>query len=364
MIHNDVVYGKSRERGCVAVSPRACQHSPETELDPGRNLDRGISYRTARSGVAKTCRSCQLAIDFQSHKYRIRLRSDSLLARISKRPQSLSSLSFRWFGPVIGAVNERMKQIDTMNTSAPQPGSTSFFARHRCGLVFSQLVFGCGLAFGQPGSLDMSLNTTGVGAGGIVYSVVMQPDGKLVIGGAFTTYNDTDAPRIARLNIDGSLDTSFTPNGGVDIGTFPANAGVYPHGLLLQPDGKILIAGPFENVDGVSRNGIARLNTDGTLDTTFDPGTGADDHTRVLDMALQNDGKVLIGGEFNSINGTARTKLARLNSNGKLDTGFKVDLDGTVRHILILADGKLLISGQFSSVNGTTRGKIARLNPD
>ena len=215
-----------------------------------------------------------------------------------------------------------------------------------------------------PVPLDPGFVATGVLTNEIVYSAVPLADGKIVVGGAFTSFNGVPMGRIVRLNADGSLDSTFNPGAGVDVGTFPVTAGVYPHGLVVQPDGKILIGGPFEAVAGVSRNGVARLNANGSLDTGFDPGTGADDHTRLLDLALQTDGKVVVGGEFISFNGVSRTKLARLNANGSVDMGFNVDLDGTVRVIRVLPDNKLLIGGQFTMVNGVARKEVARLNLD
>src|SRR5262245_39430326 len=112
--------------------------------------------------------------------------------------------------------------------------------------------------------------------------------------------------------VSGSIDSSFV------LHTNEVNNWVWA--VVVQPDGKILIAGDFTSVHGVPRNRIARLLSDGSLDTSFDPGSGAD--TTVNCMALQSDGKILIGGSFSSINGTSRSHFARLNSNGSLDTGF------------------------------------------
>jgi len=114
---------------------------------------------------------------------------------------------------------------------------------------------------------------------------------------------------IARLNLDGTLDTSFDPN---------ANDWVYS--IALQPDGKILIGGSFDTVGGVTRNHIARLNPDGNLDATFDPNVFALGF--VTSIALQADGKILIGGLFSSVGGVSKKNLARLNPDGTVDTSF------------------------------------------
>jgi uncharacterized delta-60 repeat protein len=192
----------------------------------------------------------------------------------------------------------------------------------------------------------------GSGTDNLIYSVAVQPDGKIVIGGLFTSVQGTASNRIARLHANGSLDTSFKPTSG-------ANDAVYS--VAVQADGKILIGGHFTNVNGTSRNRIARLLTSGALDTTFNPGTGAD--ARVTGVALQADGKILIGGSFNTLSGNARSRIARLLDNGTLDATFDpgTGANDHVYTLTVQADGKILIGGRFTQINGTTRNRIARL---
>ncbi|MGI8967189.1 MAG: delta-60 repeat domain-containing protein, partial [Limisphaerales bacterium] len=205
-------------------------------------------------------------------------------------------------------------------------------------------------------------------ANNLVRVVVVQPDGKIIIGGDFTSLapNGSAVPRnyIARLNTDGTLDSSFNPN---------ADSSVFS--IAVQSDGKILIGGVFTTLSpnggaAVPRNRIARLNADGTLDTAFDPNANGP----VLSIAAQSDGKILIGGEFNSLapNGGAavpRNSIARLNADGTLDTAFNPNANNSVDSIAAQSDGKILIGGQFTTLtpnNGaiTTRNRIARLNAD
>ncbi|MEM6321521.1 MAG: delta-60 repeat domain-containing protein, partial [Bacteroidota bacterium] len=162
----------------------------------------------------------------------------------------------------------------------------------------------------QDGSLDTSFDP-GSGTNATVQSVAVQSDGKVLIGGDFTTVNGTSRARIARLNADGSLDTSFDPGSGT-------NGDV--QSVAVQSDGKVLIGGFFTTVDGTGRRRIARLNADGSLDTSFDPGSGT--NATVQSVAVQSDGKVLIGGDFTSVDGTSRNSIARLNADGSLDTSF------------------------------------------
>ncbi|NJM06102.1 hypothetical protein HC891_07710 [Candidatus Gracilibacteria bacterium] len=204
------------------------------------------------------------------------------------------------------------------------------------------------------GSLDPSFNS-GAGANQIIEAVAIQPDGKILVGGDFTSYNGVPHGRVVRLNADGSLDPSFDPGVG-------ANNSVWE--LIVQPDGKVLLAGDFTQVGGVPRTSVARLNDNGSLDTSFAPvlgGSGA----IVAGMALQPDGKLVIGGQFSRVNNVNRQNLARLNADGRLDTGFlPPSMNNLVREVVVQADGKVIIVGLFTTVGGQPRGRVARLNAD
>jgi uncharacterized delta-60 repeat protein len=134
--------------------------------------------------------------------------------------------------------------------------------------------------------------------------------------------------------------------------------------VAVQPDGKILIGGNFTIVKGTNRNGIARLNADGSLDSSFNPGSGA--NALVDSIVVQPDGKVLIGGDFIAFNGTPRNRIARLNANGSLDSSFNpgTGADGSVRSIALQSDGHVVIGGDFNTVNGVVRPRVARLLGD
>ncbi len=206
------------------------------------------------------------------------------------------------------------------------------------------------------GSLDTTFQNGMTGANAQVYAVALQTDGKVLIGGSFTMVNGVGRSRIARLNGDGSLDTTF-----LDALTGVNNWIV---SLDQQPDGKALIAGSFTTVNGVSRNRIARLNADGSLDTTFQDGmTGANGSVHAV--RVQPDGKILIGGEFTTLNGIARNRIARLNADGSVDTTFGGPTTGTnnmVFAIGLVPDGRVLIAGAFTTVNGVPRSFVARLH--
>lgn len=215
------------------------------------------------------------------------------------------------------------------------------------------------------GSFDRSFDP-GSGLDGtyrLPYSIVIQPDGKVLVGGAFQSINRKSAPRIARLNSDGSVDTEFDPGTGFG---FPGDAlaGIVSC-IALQSDGKVLTGGYFDAVNGIIRPSIARLNADGSLDASFDPGAGVSNGrlgpfrmlTLIYGIVPLSDGKVLIGGLFTSYDGAKRHGIVRVHSNGSLDTGFETDFipPSTVFHFAVQSDGKMLISGRFG---------IMRLNAD
>ncbi|GAA5117743.1 choice-of-anchor D domain-containing protein [Luteolibacter yonseiensis] len=206
-----------------------------------------------------------------------------------------------------------------------------------------------------------------------VHCMVLRPDGRLLIGGDFTTLQPNGAAtgtvrnRIAQLNADGTLDAGFDPNVNDSVCS-----------VVRQPDGKVLLGGYFTTIQpngaasAISRNNIARVNEDGSLDTTFDPNA----NSRILCMLVQPDGKILLGGDFATLqpNGaataTTRNRIARLNADGTLDTGFNPNADYYVSSMTMEVNGRILICGGFSWLqpndagSATRRNKIARLNPD
>jgi uncharacterized delta-60 repeat protein len=205
------------------------------------------------------------------------------------------------------------------------------------------------------GTLDTSFNPGGTGTNDDVEAIVVQSDGKVLIGGQFTSYNGTGRGRIARLNTDGTLDGTFNPGSGGAAG------GVSE--IVMQSDGKVVIAGLFEGWNGALRRGIARLNSNGTLDTSFNTGTGA---YPVYTVAMQSDGKVIIAGDFTSYNGIARNKIARLNADGTLDASFDPGAGptGYPEFMVVQSNGKIVVGGSFVSFNSTWPDGIARLNAD
>lgn len=212
------------------------------------------------------------------------------------------------------------------------------------------------------GRRDAAFNI-GSGSGGTLNCVAIHTGGKILLAGATTLFNGQACSRILRLNSNGSIDATFTPGSG-------------PSGeiksLVVQPDGKIIIGGLFSSYNGTARAGVARLNANGTLDPTFTVGTGANYH--VTAVAIEPDGQVLVGGLFSSFNGVARNKVVRLNSNGAVDASFNPGLSAevaspwfeplSIEALHGQSDGKVVVGGYFNRFNGTECRSLVRLAED
>jgi uncharacterized delta-60 repeat protein len=303
----------------------------------------------------------------------------------------------------------RVNPDSTIDTSFTDPGIYSFFYTSVSAIVVQpdgKILVGGDFDFagGQPRKHLVRLNADGTPDAAfnpeisdVVYSVALQPDGKILIGGSFYEVNGQQRSRMARLNTNGTLDASF--NRGSDFAV-PYSMALLPDGkiiapgsqsgvtgallryntdgsrdasfngpdlsgsnvvkVLRQPDGKLLIGGPFSTVNGQARRHVARLNPDGTLDTTLQNTSNA--FGSVFDLALQTDGKIIIAGDFTPIAGqTDRRYLARLNADGSYDITFNPLPDNNVYVAAMQTDGKILAGGDFQEVGGVTQDYITRL---
>ena len=206
------------------------------------------------------------------------------------------------------------------------------------------------------GSLDTTFTQNlGTGPDGGVDAITVQPDGKILVGGRFLNFNGVARRRLLRLNADGSLDTTFS-------------AGLGPNqpvvSIQVQPDGKSLICGNFTSFNGVVRAGIVRLNADGSVDSTFDPGAGASG--LVNGAIVQADGKIIVYGGFNFFDNEPRVKIVRLEANGTIDAAYAQNtvINSDIRDAELLPSGKLTIVGVFFEINGLSRRSVARLAVD
>ena len=210
------------------------------------------------------------------------------------------------------------------------------------------------LTSAQPGAIDAvfaaSVQSSG-GASSSVLCVSSDAMGNAYIGGTFSQFGGIPADRVAKLFADGTLDAAFTSTVGL--------VGNDVKAIAVQSDGKILIGGNFTSVGGVSRAYLARLNADGTLDTGFNPSL----NLPVFCIALQADGSIIVGGQFYSP-GFTRRGVARLFSDGTMDPSFNIGAgaNNTVYDLDIDPTGLIAIAGAFTSYSGTSANHVLLLD--
>ena len=205
------------------------------------------------------------------------------------------------------------------------------------------------------GSIDETFNTS-IGFNGKIYASYIQPDGKIIVGGSFTTFNGVSSGRLVRLNVDGSYDPTFNSLVGATTGII--------YDICPQTDGKIIITGSFTKYNNVTVNRIARILTNGDLDPTFIRGSGST--SLITNARVLLDGKILITGNFTSFNGIPSNRMTRLLPDGRVDMSFDIGagFNNDVNAISIQEDGKIILGGKFTSYNENVVGRIVRINED
>ena len=209
-------------------------------------------------------------------------------------------------------------------------------------------------SFGSGSCLGDALN---LNSSGSIVPIVVQADGKILVGGSFSNIGGQPRNSIARLNPDLTMDANINPD---------ANGSVYT--IAVQADGKVLVGGVFTSIGGQPRNHIARLDATTGAPDSFNPSANKD----VWSIALQTDGKILVGGDFsgsNSIGGETRNFMARLDPNTGSADAFNPNasgsstnpLLGSIYSISLQADGRILAGGFFNQIGGQPRNCIARL---
>jgi len=203
---------------------------------------------------------------------------------------------------------------------------------------------------------------TGTNFDGNDYSLFLQADSKILVGGIFTNYDGNSCNGLARINSDGSFDATLN----IGTGFNDSNSGSTGVNVVYeQPDGKILVGGTFDSYNGSPAHGIIRLNSDGTVDGTFNIGTGINTISDTINtIAIQAPDKILLGGRFPSFNSTSANNIIMLNADGSIDGAFVygTGFDSTVNSIVIQTDAKILVGGAFSLYNGVSYLNIVRLN--
>ena len=208
----------------------------------------------------------------------------------------------------------------------------------------------------RSGHTDYSFNP-GTGFNADVRDILTQTDGKIIVCGQFTSYNGTSVQNIVRLNPNGTIDNSFSAGTGF--------SGFQVYALGIQSDGKIIVAGDFGTYNNISVARIIRLLPDGSLDPTFTPSSGP--NNAVLDLIVKPNDEILICGKFGTYAGTLRARIALLNSNGVLDNSFVpagAYAHYDTRAMAIQPDGKIVVGGDLGSFTDNQDRRVGRLNPN
>ncbi len=169
--------------------------------------------------------------------------------------------------------------------------------------------------------------------------------------------------QMVRMNMDGSMDQSFHYNAGTKQSPNAGNGNI--NDAIQMPDGKLVLVGTFTTFNGVSRNRVVRINLDGSVDNSFNIGTGADDEiTSITYNATTN--KLLLGGTFKNFNGQSRTGVAMLDADGSLTSSFTFPSlnGGIVNFAAQLNNGKVIVGGSFNLYRNVLRQGFMILNAD
>ncbi len=222
------------------------------------------------------------------------------------------------------------------------------------------------------GTLDNTF-ITGAGPNGGVHALAVTNDGHIWVGGSFSQYNGTSVSGLVRLTADGTMDTSFQPVGS--FGPISGGSGTAVHDLLIRPNGGVLAVGRFGTFNGNMHLNIIQFLANGTVDTGFTTGTGASGgyHLQLYKVVPTSGDKVYIVGDFTYYNGVFRSRMARLNADGSLDTTFDPGAGPTqgpvatgpipITCAAVQPDGRLVIGGWFTRIVDTPVQRLARILP-
>lgn len=203
--------------------------------------------------------------------------------------------------------------------------------------------------FNADGTLDTTFGTS-TQFYGTIYALAVQSSGKVIVGGDFDDISSGTVHYITRLNADGTHDASFD-NGGFND---------YVYALAVDVDDSIMVGGSFNTFDGYDSPGFAKLNGEGVLDEDFADNVDATGYTNVYCVTPTSDGKYFIGGDFS-------VRIKKMNADGTADGDFSVGtgFNNTVYSIAIQKDGKVVVGGEMSSYNGTNINYgLCRLDTD
>jgi uncharacterized delta-60 repeat protein len=324
------------------------------------------------SGIAVDAGGSVIVVDTGNHV--IRKVTFSSLPQIVEQPQSQTvtaggtaklkvaasgegPFTYQWRRNGVNLAGATNADLVLTNLQMADTGSYSAQVANRAGTVASDLA---SLTIPAPlpplpGALDASFHPPNLR--GDVRCILLQPEGRILVGGAFTVEGPSMVRGIARLNPDGTLDSAFNMGQGTE------GTNSYVSAMAQQTDDKVLLAGLFTGIAGVTRGNIARLNSDNSIDPSFQPNLGPINY--LASLAVLPDGKIMVGGSFPG-------GIVRLHSDGRIDTDFKSSLfvylgifsqnTPIVEAIIPQADRHLLVGGFFMQPIQQGKDGVALLN--
>lgn len=213
------------------------------------------------------------------------------------------------------------------------------------------------------GIADTAFNTNlGTGFNIVVFGSVVDPsDGSIYVGGSFTSFNGNSRAKLVKLNSDGTENTTFATNIGTGFNNSVSKLGV-------DSMGRLIVIGTFVTFNGNTRNRIVRLNSDGTEDTAFYTALGTAFNNNVTALAITADDSIVLGGDFTDFNGTGLGRIGKLDSTGTLVTSFVTNVGGGADNAIVTMalnpDQQVAFGGVFTNFNSNARGRLDLISSD
>lgn len=322
------------------------------------DTEAGVDFTVAAAGGSGTSEYLDIQVNFQPRlvfqkkTYNVDEQAGSVVVTIERRNQSSGIVSAQYstangtatagsdFTATAGTLTWPDGDSTPRTITIPITADATIEGAETFTLALSSISGGVtpagasvGITIQEAGAADLAFAPPAFNSA--ASRLIVQPDGKIVVVGNFDAVGTITSAGLARMDESGAQDTAFDQGPGGSPIPLPTEERLLFHTVARQSDGKLLVGGAFTSLRSVNRNRIARLKVDGTLDNSFDVGTGPGATGQVPPsgdvkcIVVQPDGRILVGGEFNTWNGVARKALVRLNEDGTLDSTF-ANLDNAV----------------------------------
>jgi uncharacterized delta-60 repeat protein len=206
------------------------------------------------------------------------------------------------------------------------------------------------------GTIDTSFDY-GSGFNSEVTTIAIQLDGKIIVGGFFTTYKDVSCNRIVRLNTDGSIDNTFS----VGVG-FDGSVG----NIKITNDNLIYVGGSFTTYQNLNYRSVVRLDLNGSIDVSFNTLTNFPNFSSINRIIVSDNNSVYLGGSFSSYSSVTANNMIKLTSGGTIDSSFNIGngFNSAIIDMCLDSFGDIYVVGGFTIFNGVTNQYMIKLKPN